>query len=132
MKEGTNFRQYYERLVVPTYGHDPYAPCRCLVGEVLQSIKGLEDDNNEMFKRLEQKFGNHRKNMDLIVDDLRALKTPLEGDDKGLIRAIEIVEDCYLDLKRNLEAEMKTNVLGLVERVLPLRRENGGQSWKIL
>lgn len=44
--------------------------------------------------------------MDLIVNDLRALKLVL-GDDKGLIRTIEIAERCYLDLnKMNLEAEM--------------------------
>lgn len=74
-----------------------------------------------MFSRLEQKYGDHSKIVDLIISDLRALKPLTEGDDKGLIKTVEVVERCYLDLKKiKLEAEMdSSNVLGLVEGVLP-------------
>ena len=84
-------------------------------------MKGLESDYNEMLRRLEEKFGNHRTIVDLIISDLRALKLLVEGDDKALIKTVEVVERCYLDLRKiNLEAEMdSTNVLGIIERVLP-------------
>lgn len=87
----------------------------------MQSVKGLDNDYNEMFSKLEQKYDNHRKIFDLIISDLRALKPLAEGDDKGLIKTVEVVERCYLDLKKmKLEAEMdSTNVLGLVERIFP-------------
>ena len=121
LRDFPNFKDDYERLVVPTYGQDPYALRQCLAGEALQSVKGLESDYNEMLRRLEQKCGNHRKIVDLIISDLRALKPLVEGNDKGLIKTVEVVERCYLDLRKmNLEAEMdSTNVLGLIERILP-------------
>lgn len=85
----------------------------------MQSIKGLEDDHNGMFKRLEQKFGKHIKFMDLILNNLRILKPLLEGDDKGLIRTI--VERCYLD-----ENELGSSNEGWDDPI----REGYKQRWK--
>lgn len=74
-----------------------------------------------MQERLDQKYGTPRKIVDLIIGDLRVLSPVSEGDDKGLIKMIETVERCFLDLRRmNLQSEINsTNVLGLVERVMP-------------
>lgn len=121
VREFPNFKEDYTRLVVPTYGKDPYVLRQCLSGDALLSVRGLENDYDAMQERLEQKYGSPRKVVDLIVGDLRALKPVSEGDDKGLIKMIETVERCFLDLKRmGLQAEMSsTNVLGLVERVMP-------------
>ncbi len=57
----------------------------------------------------------------MIISDLRALKPLAESDDKGLIKTVEVVERCCIDMKKmKLEAEMdSTQVLGLAERVLP-------------
>lgn len=121
MRQFPSFKGDYERLVVPTFGQDPYALRQCLTGEALQAVRGLEDDYKGMFERLNQKYGNHRQLVDLIISDLRALKPLVDGDDKGLIKMIDTVERCYLDLKKmKLEAEMNsTNVLSLIERVMP-------------
>ena len=75
--------------------------------------------------RLIQKYGNQRKIVDLIISDLHALKPVADGDDKGLIKMIDTVETCYLDLKKvKLQAEMSsTNVLGMVERVMLLTQK---------
>ena len=74
MREFPSFKDDYERLVVPTFGKDPFALRQCLSGEALQSIKGLENDYQKMFDRLKEKYGNQRKIVDLIISDLRALK----------------------------------------------------------
>ena len=110
---------------MPTFGKDPYALRQCLSGEALQSIKVLENDYQKMFDRLSQKYGNQRKIVDLIISDLRALKPVADGDDKGLIKMIDTVETCYPNLKKmKLRAEMtSTNVLGMVERVMPLTQK---------
>lgn len=121
IREYPNFKENFTRLVVPTYGKDPYVLKRCLSGDALQSVRGLENDYNAMQKRLDQKYGSPRKIVDLITGDLRALSPVSKGDGKGLIKMIETVKRCFLDLKRmNLQAEINfTNVWGLVERVMP-------------
>lgn len=52
MRDFPNFKNDYERLVVWTFGQDPYALRQCLSGEAAQSVKGLEDDYSAMFERL--------------------------------------------------------------------------------
>ncbi|XP_076043644.1 uncharacterized protein LOC143026760 [Oratosquilla oratoria] len=41
MREFPSFKDDYERLIVPTFGQDPYALRQCLSGKALHSIKGL-------------------------------------------------------------------------------------------
>ena len=92
-----------------------------MADKALQSVKGIENYYSEMFRRLEQKFDNDRKIVDLIfTNDLRSLKTLVDGDDKWLVKTVEVVKRCYLEIKKmNLEAKMdSTNILGQVERVL--------------
>lgn len=121
MREYPNFRDDYERLVVPKYGQDPYVLRQCLSGEALHSVKGLENDYVAMRERLNQKYGNHRKVIDLIIGDLRAMKQLSDGDDRGFLKMVKTVESCYLDLKRmSLKSEMNsTNIFSLVEKVMP-------------
>lgn len=92
-----------------------------MADKALQSVKGIENYYSEMFRRLEQKFDNDRKIVDLIFTNyLRSLKTLVDGDDKWLVKTVEVVKRCYLEIKKmNLEAKMdSTNILGQVERVL--------------
>ena len=57
-----------------------------------------------------------------VISDVKALKRINEGDTKGFVRMFDQVEQCWLDLKKNinLEEELNTaNVVSHIERVLP-------------
>ena len=108
------------RLIVPVYGRDAYALALCLTGEALACV-GVEDEFEEMFRRLDSKYGNSCKLTEFIVSELKSLKPLQEGDSKRLVHMIKVVEGVWLDMKKiSLESEMKTtSMVTLVERLLP-------------
>ncbi|XP_037793617.1 uncharacterized protein LOC119589114 [Penaeus monodon] len=121
LREYPTFKEDYKNLVQSEYGADPYALKMCLGGEALQTIKGSEGNYDEMFKRLDDKFGNPRKIVDLVISDLKSLRKISDGDTKGFVKMVDQVEQCWLDLKRvNLSDELNTaNVVSHIEKILP-------------
>ncbi|XP_063601673.1 uncharacterized protein LOC134777747 [Penaeus indicus] len=121
LREYPTFKEDYKNLVQSEYGADPYALKMCLGGEALQAVKGSEGNYDEMFKRLDDKFGNPRKIVDLVISDLKSLRKISDGDTKGFIKMVDQVEQCWLDLKRvNLSDELNTaNVVSHIEKILP-------------
>ena len=115
------FKKDYMRLIVPMYGRDAYALKKCLAGDALTCVEGVEDEFQEMFSRLDNKYGNPCKLTESIVSELKNLKPVQDGDSKRLVRLIKVVERAWLDMKKmGLESEMKTTwMVTLVERLLP-------------
>ncbi|XP_064112965.1 uncharacterized protein LOC135219811 [Macrobrachium nipponense] len=116
------FKEDYENLVKSIYGTNPYALKMCLGGEALHAVKGSEGNYDEMIQHLDDKFGNSRKIVDLVVGKLRSLKKIYDDDTKGFIKMVDQVEQCWLDLKKvNLSDELNSaNVVSHIEKVLPL------------
>ncbi|KAK4322358.1 hypothetical protein Pmani_006872 [Petrolisthes manimaculis] len=121
VRDYPRFKEDFKNLVKSVYGEDAYALKKCLSGDALQTVKGVEGNNIEMMQRLDDKYGNMRKVMDLVISDLKALKKINEGDTKGFVKLVDQVEQCWLDLKNiNLEEELNTaNIVSHIERVLP-------------
>jgi hypothetical protein len=122
-----NIRQYpsfkvdYERHMLPSYGCDSYALKQCLSGEALRVVKGVDNDFEEMFRRLDLKYGRPEKLADNVLSELKGLKNIPEGDHMKFISMVETVETCWLDLKRmKLESEMNTaTMISQIEKLLP-------------
>ena len=131
IRDYPSFKSDFKRLVNSSFGEDPYALKQCLSGEALKCVLGVENDYHEMFKRLDEKFGNDRKIVDVVVNDLKALKKITEGDNKGFVKMVERVERCYLDLKKmNLTSEISTtNMVSHIEKILPSLQK---REWVIL
>ena len=74
-----------------------------------------------MFKRLDYKYADNRKLVDVVINDLKNIKPLSDGDSKGFIDMVDKVERCWLDMKRrDLEDEMNTtSMCSYIERVLP-------------
>ena len=53
---------------------------KCLSGEAVNTIKGVDDDFDEMIRRLDNKFGRAEKQSDAIISQLRKLKPVQDGD----------------------------------------------------
>ena len=126
-----NFKADYERLMSDNFGKDPFALRQCLSGDALETVKGVENDYDLMVKRLDTKYGNSRRIVDDILEDLKTLKMVSEGDHKGFINMVNKVERCWLDLKKmNLGKEMNSvHMVSHIERVLPAMQK---REWVIV
>ena len=115
------FKSDYDRLMLKNYGKDSYALRSCLTGEALEIVKGVESDFDEMFKRLDEKYADNRKLVDVVINELKNIRPINEGDSKGFINLANKVERCWLDLKgMNLEKEMNTaSMCSYIEKVMP-------------
>ncbi|KAK3108518.1 hypothetical protein FSP39_009688 [Pinctada imbricata] len=116
-----SFKRDYTAIMIPTYGQDPFALKKCLSGEALKTVQGVDYDFTEMMRRLDLKYGRPERIADSILCDIRKLKLIPYGDNLCFINSVETVERCYLDLKRmNLEREMNSaTMISEIEKILP-------------
>ena len=78
----------------------------CLGSDPATTVKSIADDISEMWKRLDEKYGDPAKVADIIIDGIRRTRIIRQGEEK---RFVEFVEDGYRDLKRlGLESEITT------------------------
>ena len=80
IREYPNFKEDFQNLVKNVYGADPYALRMCLSGDALQTVRGAESNYDEMFQRLDDKYGNARKIVDLVISDIKCLRKIIDGD----------------------------------------------------
>ena len=124
MREYPSFKRDYETHMVKFYGKDSFALKTCLSGEALQLVQPVDDDYEEMVKRLDFKYGRPEKLVDVILNELKNLKKVDDDDSKRFVQMVDVIERCYLDLKKvNLQSEMNTVfMLGQFEKKLPASR----------
>ena len=93
----------------------------CLGKEPLAHVKSVDDDVYEMWKRLDEKYGDPSKVADVIINEIRRVRSIREGENKRFMELVGIIEDRYRDLKRlGLEAEITTtSSVSIIERKLP-------------
>ena len=103
-----------------SYGKDSYALRSCLCGSALEVIKGVEDDYDKMFQRLDNAYGDPRKFVDTIVHDIKSIKPIQDGDSRKFVAIVDTIERCWLDLQRmGLTEEMDTvATVSMVEKLL--------------
>ena len=93
----------------------------CLSSDPAAIVKSIDDDISEMWKRLDEKYGDPAKVADVIIDGIRRTRFIREGEEKRFVEFVEIVEDGYRDLKRlGLESEITTtSSVSIIEKKLP-------------
>ena len=129
IREYPQFKRDFQRHVEPTLdkGDVSYVLRSCLGKEPYETVKSVDDDINEMWKRLDDKYGDPAKAADVIIDSIRRTKIIREGEDKRLVEFVNMLEDGYRDLRRlGLEAEITTiSSVSIIERKLAMdiRRE---------
>ena len=99
----------------------------CLEREPAETVKGIEYDITEMWKRLDEKYGDPAKLTDTIVNTIQNIRPIKEEENKRFIQLVDAVEDGYKDPKRlGLEREITTtSSVNIIERILPanIKRE---------
>ena len=67
IKHYASFRHDFQRLMTKQFGKDAFALRQCLKGDALETVSGIEDDYEEMFRRLDSKYGEPRKLVDAVI-----------------------------------------------------------------
>ena len=93
----------------------------CLWSIPLDVVKNVDDDVNEMWKRLDKKYGKSSKLTEVVICDVKRIKSVKDNDDKGFLYLVDTVESGYRDLKRaKLEIEMSNaSMVAIIEEKLP-------------
>ena len=72
-------------------------------------MRGVDDDIDEMWRRLDEKYGDPAKITDVIINSIQRVKAIKEGEDQRFVEFVEIIESGYRDLLRlGLEKEITT------------------------
>ena len=99
----------------------------CLTKVPLDIVKNVDDDLDEMWKRLDEKYGKPSKLADVVMYNIKKLRATREGDNKKFIDLVDIVEKGYRDLLRvGTEREISnTSPVSIIEEKLlkDIRRE---------
>ena len=74
-----------------------------------------------MIENLEEVYGDPRKLVDLVINDIKTLNIISDNDNLGFIQMVKIIELCYLDLQKvSLETEMNSiTIVSMIEKILP-------------
>ena len=123
LREYPRFRKDFEIQVMPSLTNStaPYTLRSCLGKEPMVVKKGVDDDIAEMWKRLDEKYGDPAKLADAIIDSVQRVKPIRAGDVKQFTEFAEIVECGYRDLVTiDLEKEITTtSSVSIIEKRLP-------------
>ena len=130
IRDYPRFKSDFLKQVVPEMKSKDsmaYVLRSCLTKIPLDIVKNLDNDLDEMWKRLYEKYGKPSKLADVVMYDIKKLRVTREGDDKRFIDLIDIVEKGYRDLLRvGIEREISnTSTVSIIEEKLPkdIRRE---------
>ena len=90
-------------------------------------VGAIDDDVDEIWKRLDERYGDPIKMADTIMQDFEKMKPVRDGEDKRFVEFVDVIEKSFNDLtKMGMEREISnTRVVGDIERRLPpmVRRE---------
>ena len=90
-------------------------------------VQNVDDDIDQMWKCLDEKYGDPSKLIDMVLNDVRKIKFINAGEDKKFIDLVDIIERGYRDLSLlGIEKEISnTGTVSLVEERIPkdIRRE---------
>ena len=94
LREYPRFRKDFEVQVMPSLTNStaPYTLRSCLGKEPMAVVKGVDDDITEMWKRLDEKYGDPAKLADGIIDSVQRVKPISEEEGKQFIEFVEIME----------------------------------------
>ena len=124
IRDYPRFKKDFERQVAPEYSSPETAAFvlkSCLCDGALDVVKNVDDDIDEMWRRLDKKFGSPSRMIDAIMSDINNIGIIGNHDDVSFIKFVDTIEQGYRDLSRlNLQNEISTTtVISMIERKLP-------------
>ena len=133
VKDFPRFKADFTKYVRPRLNKSivAYVLKSCLTGQPLEVVKNLADEEEVIWSRLDEKYGQPSKLLDSVLFELRSMKQLRDNDTDGIEKLATLVESAQTDLQRvGLERELcNAYVIGDLEKKLPpkIRRE-----WSLL
>lgn len=103
LREYPRFKSDFERHIVPELDSNEkatYVLKSCLTGPPLQDVRNVDCSLSEMWKRLDEKYGQPSKLADIVVLEIKELKPVKEEEDEAFLKLVNTVERGYYDLAR--------------------------------
>ena len=112
------FKRNFEKQMMPH--HVSFVLLPYLGSDPATIVRSIDDDISEMWKRLDEKYGNLAKVAD-VYGGIRRTRIIREGEEKRFAKFVEIVEDGYRYLKGlGLESDITTtSSVSIIEKKLP-------------
>ena len=95
IRQYPRFKKDFEQQVLPGLPKESaaYTLRSCLSKEPLNTVKSVEDDITEMLNRLDEKYGDPVKIVDVVIESIKEVKVIKEGEHKKFINFVNIVEE---------------------------------------
>ena len=126
VREYPRFKDDFMKQVMPQMQNTEsaaYALRSCLGKKELDVVKGLEDDVEDMWQRLDEEYGDPATVADTIVNEIKRFTPIADGDKKKFLDFVAVIEGGHRDLKRlSMEREITTtSSVSIIEKRLPPR-----------
>ena len=128
LRKYQKFKQEFIKIIKPRYGkeEEAFALRSYLAPRVREEIEHLGDNCAQIWKRLDEKFGNESRFIDSIMFDIKRLKINKEDYGVETLKLIYTVERAHRDLKMiGREREISNAaIVATLEEKLPKKIED--------
>ena len=129
-RDWPQFRKDFEKQVENVIKDEAtlsYALRNALPENIKSLVRNMSDDLKEMWRRLEERYGDEGKIVEIVLNDIKHYKPVRENEERRLLNFIDIIEKADLELKYlGRESEIKNStIISIIEEKLPdeLRRK---------
>lgn len=123
LRKYPRFKEQFLKHVKPLYKPDEeaFALRSYLSDEIKEEVDGLGEDIDQIWKRLDKKYGDESKLVDAIMSEIKKLKLNKDGDPNATLDMINVIERAHRDLKSlGLEKEISNStIVSMIEEKLP-------------
>ena len=124
IREYARFKSDFLKQVMPEMNSKEkaaYALRSCLSSVPYAKVKNVDDHYDMIWERLDDVYGRATKMVDVVMHDIRKIKSIKDGEDKSFIELVEVVENGFLDLKRlKMDHEIcNSSSVAMIEEKLP-------------
>ncbi|XP_071941042.1 uncharacterized protein [Antedon mediterranea] len=115
----TDFKKFVEKATHPE--QLPFRLRSCLGNEVNKVVQAAEDDYEQMWTLLDEKYGDRHKLVNALIGNILKQNPLKEGEEKQFVEFIDLILACHRNLKRMaIEHEMNNiRVISEIESRLP-------------
>ena len=114
-RDWPQFKKDFEKQVSNVITDDStvsYALRNALPDHIKSLVRNMSDDIKEMWQRLDERFGDAGKIVEIVLNDIKFFKSVKEHEEKRLLSFIDIIEKASLELKYlGREAEIKNSTI---------------------
>ena len=129
-RDWPQFRKDFEKQVENVIKDEAtvsHALRNALPENIKSLVRNMSDDLKEMWRRLEERYGDEGKIVEIVLNDIKHYKPVRENEERRLLNFIDIIEKADLELKYlGRESEIKNStIISIIEEKLPdeLRRK---------